>query len=399
MATQRQSVRDLRRINRSNVLHMIYFNNPITRLKVSEDAGISPATVTNVTTELLSDGIIMELGYEESRGGRPRTILTINPHYGYFIGIDVGETHIHAELFDLTLRRINHTRYLLEADENQPEQVIAHIVQAIKSLIIFSGIADGKVIGVGIGFPGIIDPREGVAISAPNWGWHHIPLLKMLQQHFKFPIHLNNGAQAMALAEMWFGAGKGIDNLAVLLIGTGLGAGIIAQNSLYRGATNSAGEWGHTCIQLGGRACRCGSSGCIEAYVGAHGIIAQLNEIAPVSDLLCDDQMATINMIRDAAQHGDPIAQKVLDQTARYLGAGISNLINLFNPELIVLGGWSGLLLGEQLLPSIYQMVERYALRQPFKNVQISISKLEQDAISLGAACLALEDFLHCYRQ
>jgi glucokinase-like ROK family protein len=390
-----QTVRDLRKVNRHRLLELAYFNVPISRLELSQLSGLSPATVTNVIADLLAEGIINELGSQESQGGRPRTILNINPAFGYFIGIEVGETHIHVELLDLKLTKLGETHHDIAPDDNQPTAIVERIVSSVRTLLADTRIAPGKILGVGIGFPGIVDQRAGVSVFAPNWDWHNVPLLELLQTQLRMPIHLNNGAQAMALAEKWFGAAKGTENLAVLLIGSGVGSGIITRGQLYQGTSNSAGEWGHTCIEINGRACRCGSTGCLETYVGAPGIIHSLRELAPDSPLLNKGgQVEVLAAIKAAAQKGDPTAMQVLDQTAHYLGAGIGNIINLFNPQAIVIGGWCGLLLGDLLLDLVRPYVERYALRAAFSAAQIQLSTLRQDAVSIGAASLALEEFM-----
>jgi predicted NBD/HSP70 family sugar kinase len=178
-------------------------------------------------------------------------------------------------------------------------------------------------------------------------------------------------------------------------VATGIGAGIIADGSLYRGAGNSAGEWGHMTIELDGRLCRCGSRGCLEAYAGAPGIIASLREMVPRSPLLHEnDQESTLAAIVDAALNGDFTATQVLKDTAHYLGVGIANLINLFNPQLILLGGWAGLQIGEYILPELRHFVERYALKQPLSLTRIDLCQLGQDAVAMGAATLVLEQFL-----
>jgi len=164
------------------------------------------------------------------------------------------------------------------------------------------------------------------------------------------------------------------EQVAVLLVATGIGAGIIADGSLYRGAGNSAGEWGHMTLELDGRLCRCGSRGCLEAYAGAPGIIASLREMVPRSPLLHEnDQESTLAAIVDAARNGDFTATQVLKDTAHYLGVGIANLINLFNPQLILLGGWAGLQIGESILPELRQCVDRYALKQPLSLTRIDL--------------------------
>ena len=395
MRVSKPTVQDLRRINRSTVLRQIYLNRSMSRQELSQFSGLSSATVTNVVAELLQEGIVVEAGLEESQGGRPRSILTVDPNYGCFIGVDVGETLTRIELFDLTLHKLGAAAYPLALNENHPKQVIQHILQGLEAVLAESSITQEKVIGIGIGVPGVVEQSEHISVYAPSWGWHNVPLVTLLQEHIQMPIYLDNGAKAMAQAEGMFGAGQGVEHLAVLLVGTGIGAGIIAHGSLYRGAINSAGEWGHTIIELDGRLCRCGSHGCLEAYAGAPGIIERLRDMAPQSSLLqSDDQEISLTAIVDAARYGDPTAIQVLKDTAHYLGAGIANLINLFNPQLIVLGGWAGLQIGEYILPELRRFVERYALKQPFRATRIDLCQLGQDAVAMGAATLVLEQFL-----
>lgn len=399
--------RDLKRSNRSHLLNLLYFNEPTTRLDLSQMSGLSPATATKIVGELIADQIVIETGVEDSQGGRPRTTLRINAAYGCFFGVDVGETHIYVELFDIKLQNVADIRYTLTSSEITPQDIVPLIVDGVRSLQSASGIPDERVLGVGIGVPGIVDRAGGVSIFAPNWGWRDVNLLAMLQQQLHLPILLDNGAQAMALAEMWFGVGSAenagtsasrgseLRNLIVLLIGSGIGSGVITDGKLYRGVTNSAGEWGHTCIALNGRPCRCGSYGCIEAYAGAPAILQQIRERDPLHPLLTQpNQVAMIRALHEAYTAGDPVAQAVLAEVAATLGAGIANLINLFNPQMIVLGGWSGMLLGEAMFPAIEASVQRYALAQPLSQAAIRLSHLGWDAVSLGAATLALQAFL-----
>lgn len=389
------TVMDIRRVNRSTVLRRIYLDRSVSRQELSQLSGLSPATVTNVVAELLQEGIVIEAGMEASQGGRPRSILTTNPHYGYFIGVEVGDTLTRIELFDLTLHKLGAVAYPAVLSENQPEQVVEYIHQGVKAVLAESGVALEHVLGIGVSVGGIVEQVEHVFAYIPSWGWRSVPLATLLEERFHMPIYLENAAKVMAQAESLFGAGQGYEHLAVLLVATGIGAGIIADGSLYRGAGNSAGEWGHMTIELDGRPCRCGSRGCIEAYAGAPGIIASLREAEPQSSLLhSDDQESTLAAIVDAARGGDPAVTQVLKDTVHYLGAGIANLINLFNPQLILLGGWVVLQIGEYILPELRQCVERYALKQPLSLTKIDLCQLGQDAVAMGAATLVLEQFL-----
>ncbi|MBD3305337.1 ROK family protein [candidate division KSB3 bacterium] len=394
-----QTTRDLRQSNQQTLLRLIYFNELVSRLELSELSGLSPATVTNLVANLIQADIVVSDGVQESQGGRPRTRLTINPEFGRFVGVEVAETHIYTALYDMRLHKLDELHIDVSTDENRPAMIADYIAQSVKKLLFQFNIPDGKVQAVGIGMPGIVSRAGGVSIFAPNWGWHDVPLLDMLQTQLEMPIQLDNGMQALALAEHWFGAGREVNNLAALLMGTGVAAGIIIDGQLYRGVTNSAGEWGHSCVAIDGPPCRCGSCGCIETFIGAPGIIRQLSEINPGHQALkCASQQAILKAICDAALTGDPACSQALDQTAHYLAVGIANIINLFNPQLIVIGGWCGVQISAYVFPKFEPMVGKYALSEPFNAVKMSMTQFGgEGAIGLGAASLALESFLMRY--
>jgi predicted NBD/HSP70 family sugar kinase len=389
------TTRDLRRANRQTILKAMFANGAISRLDVSQRSGLSTGTVTNVINELLVEGIVLESGHEASEGGRRRTILALNPEYGYFLGGEIGETHIAIELFDLTLHQLRAIRYPLSQKENNPARVIQYIATGVATLLQESQIPEDKILGMGLGLPGIVSHTDNELVSAPAWAWEAVPLQSLLSTRIpRFPLYIDNGAKTMALAEMQFHSGPQAETLASLQIGTGVGAGIIYKGKLYRGATNSAGEWGHTAMALNGPLCRCGHHGCLEAYIGAPGIIRHLRELDPNHPFLqIGDEIGTILALIRIARNGDPIALQVLHDTIHYLGAGVANILNLFNPRRVVIGGWLGLQLGEFALPALIGEIERHSLRQPFEVAEISLSRLGQDGVSMGAAMLVLEGF------
>jgi predicted NBD/HSP70 family sugar kinase len=389
------TARDIRRTNRLTVLQHIYALGSASRQELATLSGLSTATVANVVTDLLVAEIIVEAGFEDPLGGRPRAILTVNKQHKYFVGIDVSETYIHCELFDLTLRHLHMVELALSPEENQPDQVVERLLLGLKRLLEEARTSQSAVLGIGISVPGIVERSGGVSIFAPNWGWHNVALLTVLKRHIDLPLFLDNPLKASALAELWFGAGRKVDNLLTLIIGTGVGAGIILNGNVYRGPTNSAGEWGHTPIVLDGWQCRCGNKGCLEAYVGGPGIMRRLREYAPTSDLLHEgDQTATILALAEAAQQDDPIAQHVIRETAHYLGAGIASLINLFNPQLVLLSSWISNQLGPYFLQALPEFVSRYALKQTLDATRIELSQLAHNPVSMGVATLALEGYL-----
>jgi predicted NBD/HSP70 family sugar kinase len=388
---RRGTVRDLRRENRAAVLWSLYFSRPGSRQEFSAETGLSPASVTNVVRELLEDGLVTEAGHEESDGGRPRVLLDINPDYGYVIGVDIGETRIRVELFNLAMTELAKAEYPLNPAEHEVNVVVRDIVSGLSAVLNDAGVAGGAVIGVGIGVPGIVQQGPEVFVHAQTYGWDAVPLERLLRAHTDLPLRFENGAKTMGQAELWFGAGRGARNAAVVLIGSGVGASMISGEGAAAGATSSATEWGHTTIVVGGRRCRCGMAGCLEAYVGAEAILDRCGSPAAMS---ADDEESMLASVI-AAAGSSPTADAVLAETAEYLGVGIGNLINLFNPERVILGGWAGLLLGRALLPAISESAQRNSLRHPFAATSIELGQLGPEAVALGAATLPLEDFLN----
>lgn len=390
------STQELRYFNQYRILKALYFNQPISRKALSELTNLSVATITNLITTWLDEKVILESGRKQSQGGRPRILLTLNKEYGTFVGVDLGETHIRIELFDLEMTPLYTQTYWLENSEVQPEEIVEKIVTGYRELLATTKVDEEKIIGIGIGVPGVVELEGGISVFAPNWGWHNVSLLAQLQREISRPIILDNGAKAMGIAELWFGTPSDTHHLVALLLGTGVGTAIISDGQLQRGATNSAGELGHTTLNLNGRPCRCGGQGCLEAYVGAEGIIQTLQEIDPNSPLLKgNSQLTIITNIKNAADTADESALATITETAGYLGAGIANLINLYNPQTIILGGWLGNLLGPLFLDVLPPIIKKYALTQPMEIISLQLSQLEEKGIVTGAACLILEDFLH----
>jgi len=233
---------------------------------------------------------------------------------------------------------------------------------------------------------------QDAVVHAQTLGWDAVPLGAMIRAGTDLPVLIDNGAKTLGQAEMWFGAGRGARHAVIALLGSGVGAAVVADGSSYRGSRSSAGEWGHTTIVYGGRPCRCGARGCLEAYVGAEAILDRFrlaNHGRPVPGV--DEESAISALIQTPSK----TAAKVLAETVGYLGAGFATLINLFNPERVVLGGWTGLALGERFMTEIRAATAEHALRQPFAHTSIVLCELGQDAVALGAATLPVARLLN----
>jgi predicted NBD/HSP70 family sugar kinase len=391
LTTNQRTTRDLRRANRTTVLRRLYFDGHVSRLDLAGRTGLSPATVGNVIAELLKDRVVVETGQLDSDGGRPAVLIQVNPKHAAVLGVDVGETGAAIEVFDLTLRKLAAVEKPFRLPQESPASLVSLIAKGVEQALKKARIPAQHVLGIGVGVPGVVVHDGEEYVSAPSLGWEKIPLLQLLQPVLPAPVMLDNGAKTMGRAEMWFGAGRDARDVAVVLLGTGVGAAFFNDGALYRGATSSAGEWGHTCVVVGGRRCRCGADGCLEAYVGAGAILARWAERKRSSQGADEHQQLQDLLV---AARRSQSAAAVLNDTATFLGAGIGNLVNLFNPERIVIGGWVGHLLGPELLPRIRQAAAAHALRYPFSHVSIEIGRLGPDAVALGAATLVVEGFL-----
>ncbi len=393
MESARTTARDIRRGNRATVLTKLFFDGPLSRLELSQATGLSTATVSNVTGELVDEALIVEAGQVESDGGRPRVLLRVDPGYAHIIGIDVGETGVQVELFDLAMQRKAAVDQPLPTARPEPAAVAAQVAAGTREVLLQAGVTDENVLGIGIGVPGTVEHGRSALVHAPTIGWQGAPLADLLRDRgLNMPLFIENGAKTQGQAEMWFGAGRRARHAVIVLVGSGVGAAVITDGNTFRGVSSSAGEWGHTTIVYGGRPCRCGSRGCLEAYVGAEGIIDRYHQLRGAKQLPDADEASQIAAIFAAAEKSKPAAH-LLAETVGYLGAGIANLINLLNPERVVLGGWTGLALGDRL-PEIRAAAKAHALAHPYGQTTIELCELGPDAVAFGAATLPVADLL-----
>lgn len=386
---------DLRRVNQSALLRLLFLEGPLDRVRLGQMTGLSSGTVTNFVASLVDDGLVIEVGREQSEGGRPRALLGVNPDYGAVIGVDIGETGIRVEAFDLDLRVIGVADVALHPQDVDAAVTIAETARAIEHLQELLQEQGRRFLGVGIGVPGMVEQgSSGARVHAPMIGWHDVPLERELHERIGGSIFVENGAKALGQAEMWLGAGRGARHAIVTLWGTGVGAAIFTDGVLYRGATSSAGEWGHTCIVASGHRCRCGSSGCLEAYIGAESLLDEWRRIDPLAtpNLDADDETWAARLVAAAAEGGP--AAETLDVAANYFGIAAANLANLFNPEVIVISGWLGLALGPTTLDRIREVVNEQALDYTASSVRIELGRFRDDAVVLGASSLVVDEML-----
>lgn len=384
----RRTVRDLRRANRSVLLRRLYFDGPLSRQDLARETGLSPASVSNVVGELIGAGLVAEAGSVESDGGRPRVLLKTAAGYGHLVGVDVGERRVTVELFDLGLTRLAKADLPLGDGGRDARAVVRHILDGLAAVIEGASAAPASIIGVGVGVPGVIERAPDAVVHRQTAGWDGVPLERMLREGTRLPLFVGNGAASLGQAEMWFGAGRGHRDAVVALVGSGVGAAVMVDGSPYRGAAGGAGEWGHTTSRVGGAPCRCGSRGCLEAYVGATAVLERYRAAGGPAGT--DEEAALAGLLADPSQ----AAAALREEIAEHLGAGIADLVNLFGPEKVIIGGWAGLLIGGRMLDRVTAAASAYALRRPFARTSIELCRLGPEAVAVGAATLPLAHLL-----
>ncbi|MFC8293979.1 ROK family protein [Streptomyces sp. NPDC057242] len=400
-----RTVRDLRRENRTAVLRRLYFDGPMSRLTLGPATGLSSGSVSNVVAELVAEGLVEEAGSVDSAGGRPRTLVRITPGSGFMIGVDIGETRIRIELFDLALTELARAERPLASSGPRTARydvdlVVAHLREGIAEVLRTAEVPAELLLGVGVGVPGIVarTPEDGAVVHGQTVGWDAVPLERLLREHVELPASvpywIDNGAKTLGQAEMWFGAGRGARSAVVVLFGSGVGACVVTDPM----GPGRALEWGHLTVRVRGRRCRCGSQGCLEAYAGAEALLERWREAGGRPPEGADEETALTAMLAAAYPAGagtgpDATALAVLEETAEFLGAGFADLINLFQPERILVGGWAGLQLGARFLETVTGYARAYALRYPASRTVIGLGTLGPEAVTVGAALLPLVDF------
>lgn len=391
-----QTTRDLRRRSRASLLSRIYLGQAVSRPELARSAGMSSAAVSNVVSDLIADGLVAEAGSVDSNGGRPRTMLAARPGFGYAVGVDIGETHIHVVLFDWTLlSTLATSTHEIRVGRLDPDVVVRLVVSGVRSLLDSTGVAPERLLGIGIGVPGAVQEGERGVVHAPTLGWSGVPLGDALRAELNAPIHIDNCARTLGQAEAWRGAGREARRAVVALWGVGVGAAIAEGSTLVESGTSSTSEWGHSVIEARGRACRCGSHGCLEAYVGATAILDAYLEHPAGKPFLHDGTEAKMAELAARAEAGDDeAATATFAEAAEYLGIGVGNLINMLNPDQVILAGWVGEQLGPQLMPAIRAAAQRHSLPYLFDQTRISVGELGPGAVALGAATLPVARLL-----
>ena len=390
---------NLKNLNKHAIIDLIRFTSGgISRVEIARRMGLTRAAVSAIVDDLMSLGLVRETEGSYPSGRRP-IVLEINPDLGHVIGIDMGASHVMLILADFSGRQLHEIEVPMDINEG-PQICLARVAELVDQLLKEAGMSLSQISAVGVGVPGPIVQKEGMVSGPPIMpGWDRYPIRDHLQELWQVPVSLNNDAELGAVGEWAYGAGRGEHNLAYIKVGTGIGAGLLLEGQIYRGSTGCAGEIGHITIDENGPLCTCGNRGCLEAIAGGAAIArkameaVRMGQRTQLAEMVHNGKL-TVADVMNAARHGDHLAQRITAEAGMHLGTAIANIVNLFNPSMVVIGGSVGQI-GDLLLEPIRLTVQRRSLLVASRNVRITAALLGKHSVAIGAVVVALSIALH----
>jgi predicted NBD/HSP70 family sugar kinase len=371
----------IKRINTAIVLESILRGAPLSRAQISELTGLNKATVSSLVQDLIDGSLVREIGRGESSGGRKPVMLEFIASAGHAIGIDLGVNYIRGVLMDLQGGIVYELTSTLRHTE--PEFVLNELCGTIDRLVASAPSCPYGIVGIGVGVPGLVD-EAGTVLFAPNLKWRDVPLKRQLAERYALPITIDNEANTGALGEQKYGAGRHIANLVYVSVGMGIGTGLILNKMLYKGASGFSGEMGHLSVEAHGKPCSCGNRGCWEMYASEQALLAQ------AAALGYDD----LEKLLAAAKQGEEEVLAMFKGIGEYLGIGIANIVNVFNPDAVIIGNRMSQA-REWVEGELRQTVVQRAIGFHLRKVQLLFAELGERSAMMGAAEMAISGFFN----
>jgi len=387
---------DIKYSNKLNVLQYMRLRKLVTKPEIAKEFDLSAPTASKLVDELVADGYakMKGRGMSTDQGGKRPKLFAFNPMGGAIVSLHIGVRKIDAALINLeaeVLYRLTETI----APGDDTDKLLKKINACVEEILQMSEKDRPKVLAIGMGCPGVVDFGARKIVTAYGvQKLEKVELGSMLERNFGLPVWIDNECNNLALAEQWFGEGETSGTMINLMIEEGIGAGIIIENQMIRGESYSFGEVGHMVIDMEGLPCTCGNRGCWEQYVSIDALLAQVSEVFRQTSYLRahakSPEDITIPLIAQALRHGDEAVKTVVGRLTRHLAVGISSLVNIFNPNQIILHG-SLQPLGDAIVDELRELVRGMALPAPAQRVVIRFSSMGKDAHLIGAATLGIK--------
>lgn len=371
----------IKNLNISCVLETIRVNDLISRAEIARRTGLTPATVSNITGELIKLGLVEEIQRGISSGGRKPVLISIRKTMCFFGSIHIGSNMIETAISDIDANILRNVRIPLKAGVS-PNEVLAIAIDKLRDTQKDADVQN--LVGIGVCMHGLVDSEAGVSVFAPNLGWKDVQVGNPVKKAFGVPVFVENDVRAMTLAENWCGTARKVKDYVYLYIGPGIGGSIVFGNELYKGQGSFAGEFGHSTIVPDGPQCSCGNHGCLQALASEttmmdHYVKRKAQKGQSVKDDLDFDDIIA------GAQDGDVDAIDEIRTSARYIGIEVVNIINAFSPSLIVINGRITKL-SDTVMSELYGEISKRSMRYSKSNTKIVFSQLGDAAPIRGAA-------------
>jgi predicted NBD/HSP70 family sugar kinase len=389
----------IREEHKKEILRFVRKYGPLSRTKIFKKTNISKPTVSRIIDALLDDGIIMETGVGESSIGRRPVNIELNPSARSFVGVNISKNTVSASLVDLCMNVVANRSVSIKG-LSEVGRFLNLVAGIIEELINGTQTAPGKVSGVGVGTPGLVDFEKGVIKDfAIAHSMVDVHLKEFLEDRLKIPVFVDNNANTRALGEYWYGYGTGYKDIIFVICSEGVGSGIISGGNLLRGQNNITAGFGHVSVDMDGRRCRCGGFGCIEAYCSTEVIEETARDLLKTGSALMLAEKLVSGMdsldykaVCKCAEEGDRQCMGILDEAAKAMGTGLANMVVIFNSEIIILSGSmfdeSGYFF-DQVLEITRQRLEN----SPAKNLLFRKRRVKDALYEVGAATLVLKEF------
>jgi N-acetylglucosamine repressor len=393
-------------MNRNLVVNMLRTHPTMSRADLVRATRLSGPTISSIVAELTVRGLVEDVGQGLSSGGRPPSLLRLNDQANYVIGLklmghaislvvtDLRAAVLYTQVTPLPKQAAARAGPTAPPAHREPEVVVAAICAAIETAISSSAVAPDRIIGVGVGVAGAVDATTGVCRYSNTFDWHNVALAQPLSERLGLPVILENDANTLTAAEQWFGLGRGVDHFIVVVVGSGIGAGIVVNGQLHRGAHGAAGEFGH--IQLGddGPRCTCGRNGCVEAWASDRAILREIRasvsqgRATSLGDATHSEDF-TIAQVGTAADDGDELSREVLTRAGHNLARGIAAIVNVINPRLVVISG-EGVPAGEWRFGPVRKAIAASTFSETDPEVVLVSEPVDGAKWARGAACVVL---------
>ncbi|WP_335494733.1 ROK family transcriptional regulator [Neobacillus drentensis] len=386
----------MKSLNQSTVLNMIRLKEPISRAEIAKLTKLTPPTISSLVSELIDKNLIAEeQSTSASSGGRKPILLRINYSAYYIVGVYAAAEVLRVILTTMDGKIVTDSSKDITKLPTKSE-FLNLMTEMIHSVLQVKQIERDLILGIGIAMHGLVDTEKGLAILSPHLQLDNIPLKESLENEFNIPVIVENDVRALAIAESWFGQGQGVSDFICLSVGRGIGSGIFINDEIYKSTFYTAGEIGHTILDVKGPLCLCGNNGCLEAYASETAILKKAKELKHQNKTILNEWLKesgnelSLKMIFKAAKEGDPFAKSLLEEAGQSLGLAAANMINILKPSKLIVEG-SIFELGDIVLSQLKQRIEKYTFKSSHEEIKVVCSELGKTGMVLGAVTLVLK--------